>query len=115
VDSGLGSHRRPRAPAANRASSHARGASTALPRGSTGFIEGALATRGLRRCGTEGTPEKPHVYGGVSLVNLGSQELPDPLRGLGGLGRAEQDLVDVRQSLADLEGDIDAGFGCGLG
>ena len=49
------------------------------------------------------------------LVNAGPQELPDLLGGLGCLGGAEQELVDVRQALADLKGDVDPGFGCRRG
>jgi hypothetical protein len=49
--------------------------------------------------------------GAHGLANPGPQELPDLPGGLGGLGGAEQDLVDVRQALADLQADIDPGFG----
>jgi hypothetical protein len=45
------------------------------------------------------------------LANSGPQELPDSLGGLGGLGGVEQELVDVGQALADLQGDVDPGFG----
>jgi hypothetical protein len=48
----------------------------------------------------------------VWLVNPGPQELPDLLGGLGCLGGAEQELVDVGQALADLQGDVDPGLGC---
>ncbi len=48
----------------------------------------------------------------VWLANPGPQELPDLLGGLGGLGGAEQDLVDVGQALADLQADVDPGVGC---
>src|ERR1700678_3742260 len=51
----------------------------------------------------------------VWLVNPGAQELPDPLGGLGRLWGAEQELVDVGQALADLQGDVDPGFGRGRG
>jgi len=46
----------------------------------------------------------------VRLADPGPQELPDLLGGLGCLGGAEQELVDVRQALADLQGDIDPGL-----
>ena len=42
----------------------------------------------------------------------GPQELPDLPGGLGCLGGAEQELVDVRQALADLQGDVGPGVGC---
>ena len=48
----------------------------------------------------------------VWSANPGPQELPDLLGGLGCLGGAEHDLVEVRQALADLQGDVDPGFGC---
>ena len=51
----------------------------------------------------------------VWLANPGSQELPDLLGGFGCLGGAEQELVDVGQALADLQGDLDPGLGCGRG
>src|ERR1700761_4329046 len=51
----------------------------------------------------------------VWLANPGPQELPDLLGGLGCLGGAEQELVDVGQALANLQGDVDAGFGCCCG
>src|SRR6266516_5422904 len=44
--------------------------------------------------------------------NPGPQELPDLLGGLGCLRGAEHALVDVGQVLADLQGDLDPGFGC---
>ena len=53
--------------------------------------------------------------GTVWLVNPGTQELPDPLGGLGCLGGAEQDLVDVGQALANLQDDVNPGFGCRCG
>ena len=34
------------------------------------------------------------------------------LGGLGCLGGAEQELVDVGQAFADLQGDVDSGLGC---
>ena len=37
------------------------------------------------------------------------------LGGLGCLGGAEQELVDVGQALADLQGDVDPGLGCCCG
>jgi len=37
------------------------------------------------------------------------------LGGLGCLGGAEQELVDVGQALADLQGDVDSGLGCCCG
>ena len=51
----------------------------------------------------------------VGLAYPGPEELPDLLGGLGCLGGAEHDLVDVGQALADLQGDVDPGFGscCG--
>jgi hypothetical protein len=48
----------------------------------------------------------------VWLLNPGPQERPDLLGGLGCLGGAEQELVDVGQALADLQGDVDPGWGC---
>lgn len=48
----------------------------------------------------------------VWSANPGPQELPDLLGGLGCLGDTEQELVDVRQALADLQGDVAPGFGC---
>jgi hypothetical protein len=48
-------------------------------------------------------------------VNPGPQELPDLLGSLGCLGGAEHDRVDVGQALADLQGDVDSGFGCCCG
>ena len=49
------------------------------------------------------------------LANPSPQELPDLLGGLGCLGGAGQELVDVRQALAGLQGDVDPGFGCCCG
>src|ERR1035437_2954866 len=51
----------------------------------------------------------------VWLADPGPQELPDLLGGLGCLGGAEHDLVDVGQVLADLQGDVDPGLGCCCG
>ena len=51
----------------------------------------------------------------VWLANPAAQELPDLLGGLGCLGGAEQELVDVGQALADLQGDVDPGLGCCCG
>jgi EmrB/QacA subfamily drug resistance transporter len=51
----------------------------------------------------------------AGLGDPGPQELPGLLGGLGGLGGAEQDRVDVGQALADLQGDVDPGFGCCCG
>jgi hypothetical protein len=55
---------------------------------------------------------EPAVCGLPGLANQGRQERPDLLGGLGCLGGTEQDRVDVGQTLADLQGDVDPGFGC---
>jgi len=51
----------------------------------------------------------------VWLANPCPQELPDLLGGLGCLGGAEHDRVDMGQALADLQDDVDPGFGCCCG
>jgi hypothetical protein len=48
----------------------------------------------------------------VWLANPGPQELPDSPGGLGCLGRAEHELIDVGQALPDLQGNVDPRLGC---
>jgi len=50
-----------------------------------------------------------------SSVNVCPQEVADLLGGLGCLEGTEQDRIDVRQALANLQGDVDPGFGCRAG
>jgi hypothetical protein len=43
----------------------------------------------------------------VWSANPGPQELPDLLGGLGCLGGTKQELISVRQALAELQGDVE--------
>jgi len=66
------------------------------------------------RCAAKGRAGRRGAYWvwAVWLANPGPQERPDPFGGLGCLGGAEHELVDVGQALADLQGDVDPGLGC---
>ena len=51
----------------------------------------------------------------VWLADPGPEEVPGLLGGLGGFGGAGHDRIDVGQALADLQGDVNSGAGCGGG
>src|SRR5256714_14910225 len=65
--------------------------------------------RELRELLGDAPPSRPR------LADPGPQVSPGLLGGLGCLGGAEHDRVDVGQAVADVQGDVNSGLGCRSG